>query len=110
MREVGRWTEANGEAIYGVSPGPDMRWEANIDMVTRRPEKDYLHIFDWPEDAGIFYQYPFYQYERGLKRVYLLADDTEVSLPVQEFRRAVRIEVPKDAPDPINSVLVIEYQ
>jgi len=110
LREVGRWTGVNGEAIYGVSPGPNMRWEANIEMVTRRPEKDYLHIFDWPEDGKIFYQHPFYQYERGLKKAYLLADGTGASLPVQEFRRAVTIEVPKDAPDPINSVVVLEYQ
>ena len=109
LEEVGRWTRANGEAIYGVSPGPDMRWEASIEMVTRRPDRDYLHVFDWPKDGAIFYQYPFYEFDRGLKKAYLLADESRAALAVREFRRAVRIEVPSDAPDPINSIVVIEY-
>jgi alpha-L-fucosidase len=110
LREVGRWTKSNGESVYGVSPGPDMRWEANIDMVTRRPDKDYLHVFDWPKDGQIFYQYPFYKFDRGLKKAYLLVDETRSPLAVQQFRRSVKIDVPSAAPDPINSVVVVEYE
>ena len=109
LKEVGSWTRANGEAIYGALPGPDMRWEENIEMVTRRPNKDYLHVFDWPEDGQIFYQYPFYEFERGLEKAYLLTDPTKRTLPVRHFRRAINIQVPQIAPDPINSVIVVEY-
>ena len=57
----------------------------------------------------IFYQYPFYKYDKGLKKAYLLAEGSEASLPTTEFRRAVTNEVPPTAPDPINSVVAVEY-
>jgi alpha-L-fucosidase len=110
LQEVGRWTKVNGEAVYGVLPGPDMRWEADIDMVTRRPAKDYLHVFSWPQDGRVFYQYPFYEFSRGLERAYLLSDESRAPLSVRKFRRAIEIEVPEQAPDPLNSVVVVEYR
>jgi hypothetical protein len=78
--------------------------------VTRRPERDYLHVFEWPKDGTIFYQYPFYEFDRGLKKAYLLADESRAPLAVKRFRRAVQIEVPPAAPDPVNSVVVVEYE
>jgi len=110
LGEVGRWTSANGEAIYGVAAGPDMRWEADIDMVTRRSDRDYLHVFKWPKNGKIFYQYPFYEFERGIKKAYVLRDRAQTPLPVERFRRAIQIEVPQEAPDPINSIIVVEYE
>jgi alpha-L-fucosidase len=110
LKDVGRWTKAHREAIYGVLPGPDMRWEADIALLTRRPGKDYLHVFDWPKDRKIFYQYPFYMYEQGLKKAYLLEDQARKPLPFKHFRRAIELTVPSAAPDPINSVIVVEYE
>lgn len=51
LEAVGRWLEANGEAIYGTEPGPiqgreDLRSTCKEGVV-------YLHIFEWPEDGQI---------------------------------------------------------
>lgn len=106
LREVGRWLKINGEVVYGAGPGPSMRWEEDVDMVTTRPGKYYLHIFKWPKDQKVFY----FDFRHRLKKTYLLADASRSSLPVDVYRRALMIHIPKEAPDRINSVVVAEYE
>ena len=45
LEAMGEWMEANGEAIYGTTPGPlqGIPWC----RTTQRPGEVYLHIFDW---------------------------------------------------------------
>jgi alpha-L-fucosidase len=106
LREVGRWLKVNGEAVYGANPGPSMRWEEDIDMMTTRPGTYYLHVFKWPKDRKLFY----FDFRHRLKKAYLLADASRTALPVDTYRRSLMIHLPKDAPDPINSVVAIEYE
>jgi len=106
LREVGRWLKVNGEAVYGVNPGPSMRWEEDIDMMTTRPGRYYLHVFKWPKDRKLFY----FDFRHRLKKAYLLADASRTALSVDAYRRSLMIHLPKDAPDPINSVVAIEYE
>jgi alpha-L-fucosidase len=106
LKEVGKWMGRNGESIYGAGAGPSMRWHEDIAMVTTRPGKLYLHIFDWPADRQIFYP----DFRHKLMRAYMLADADRVELPVKVYRRSLMVTVPERAPDPIDSVLVLEYQ
>ncbi len=106
LREVGAGLGRNGEAVYGVDGGPDMRWQEDIKMVTRRPGKLYLHVFDWPSDGKIFY----FDFRQRLKQAYLLADPERAPLKTDVYRRSVMIHTPRSAPDPINSIVVLETE
>lgn len=46
LRELGKWLEKNGEAIYGTRPGPlpPTDWG----YVVQKDRRIYLHILDWP--------------------------------------------------------------
>jgi hypothetical protein len=44
-----------------------------------------------------------------LKKAYLLADPEHRALAVDVYRRSLMIHVPAQAPDPINSVVVVQY-
>ena len=105
LRAVGQWLDVNGEAIYGAGAGPDMRWQEDIKMVTTKPGLMYLHVFDWPKDRKIFY----FDFRHRLKKAYLLADPEHRALVVDVYRRSLMIHVPPQAPDPINSIVVVQY-
>lgn len=46
LREVGRWLERNGEAVYGTEPIPYIK-PLSWGRVTEKADKVYLHVFDW---------------------------------------------------------------
>lgn len=48
LDSMGRWLRANGETIYGTQAGPvsPRSWG----VTTRRGDKIYVHIFDWPDE------------------------------------------------------------
>ena len=47
LAEIGKWMEVNGEAIHGTTAGPlqNVSWGCT----TQKPNKIFLHIFDWPQ-------------------------------------------------------------
>ena len=48
---IGKWMALNGEAIYGTipSPLPLQSWG----VTTRKGDKVYLHVFNWPKDGKL---------------------------------------------------------
>lgn len=106
LDEVGRWLRANGESIYGAGQADRyLRWDREVDVVTAKPGRYYLHVFRWPEDNRIF----LYDFRKHFKRAYLLADRNN-PLKADVYRRSVMVHVPTQAPDPIDSVTVVEYE
>lgn len=102
LAAIGEWMKVNSESIYGTTASPlgKLPWG----RCTAKPGKLYLHVFDWPEDGTL--QVP------GLKskvtNAYLLADETHRALAVKSKGRDRVITVPGEAPDKINSVVVLE--
>lgn len=102
LARIGRWMETNAEAIHGTSASPFGRLPWG--RATQKPGKLYLHVFDWPTGP---LQVPGLR--NRVQRAYLLADPGR-SLEVSSNPLGVWIAVPKQAPDPIASVVVLEIE
>lgn len=96
---MGDWLKVNGEAVYGTKPGPiqGLEWCRS----TAKPGKVYLHIFDWPPGGEIKLS--------GIQAssAYLLSDASRTSLPIKSQSGEVIIKGPAEAPEAINTVIVL---
>jgi alpha-L-fucosidase len=50
LREMGAWLAKNGEAIYGTSASPFLRYSFD-GRATVRGSRMYLHVFAWPAEG-----------------------------------------------------------
>lgn len=108
LDSIGQWMKINAVSIYGTqaSPFKSLSWG----RCTRKDENGknflYLHVFDWPASKQIVLN--------GLLNepisAYLLADPARKSLPVTRHEDALTIGLPEQAPDAINSVIVLEIK
>ncbi len=108
LAAIGKWMKVNGESIYGTqaSPFKELSWG----RCTRKTAGDrtilYLHVFDWPSAGKLVLSGMMNTPEKA----YLLADLQRMPLKTERDNDALVISLPKDAPDPINSVLVLELK
>ncbi len=102
LQAIGKWMESNHESIYGVGPSPFKR--LSFGRATSRPGRLYLHVFDWPKGGALVI--PGLASE--VRGAWLLADPTQRNLPIARITDDVAITVPKTAPDPINTVVVLD--
>jgi alpha-L-fucosidase len=107
LKELGKWLEINGESIYGTDAvhGPYHYWDG---VITGRPGKLYLHVLNWPADGYVFWNGFSVDYE--LKKAYFLADNSQEPIDAEVYRRTIRIPVSGEAPDPYNTVIVLEVK
>lgn len=108
LAKVGEWMKVNNECIYGTKASP-FKLEFKWGNITQKPGKLYLGIFNWP--TGDFYL-------EGLKtkvtKAYLLSDKQQKALPFNESydkdmdHHRLKIELPKQAPDKVVSVVVLD--
>jgi alpha-L-fucosidase len=109
LAEVGKWIKINGKAIRGTEASP---YKAEFDWggITTRGKKMYLGFIDWPKN-GEFYLDGL---KTIVKKVYLLSDTSRDELNfTQEFntplvQQRLKINLPRTAPDPNVSVVVVE--
>jgi len=102
LRAMGQWMKVNNESIYGTTASPLGRLPWG--RCTAKPGKLYLHVFDWPTNGKLTVP----NLTSEIKRAYLLADKKASNLAVsrQEDGQVV-ITVPAEAPDRINTVVVL---
>ena len=121
LQQIGNWLKINGDSIYGTGPTPfgaeagsfdpkkkdedgDPLWIPAWDWrCTTKPGKLFIHLFEWPHG----------KFEcNGLKahvtKVCLLADPKQSPLKFQQDGERLTVSLPSRAPDPIDSVLVLE--
>jgi len=101
LEAMGKWMKINSESIYGTTASPlgALPWG----RCTAKPGRLYLHVFDWPtngelEVSGI---------KNKVTKAYLLADKTKLAVLSNDEDKIV-ISVPENAPDEINTVIVLE--
>ena len=98
LQYIGRWMKTYNPAIYGstYSPLQDQAWG----QATRKGDKIYLHIYDWPPDGKLTVD-PF---PGRVKGVNLFNGET---LAYSQTGTELKINLPPDSPDPDVSVLEI---
>ena len=104
FKRVGEWMQNNNESIYGTTASPfteAMPWG----YVTRKGEKLYLHVFQWPEDQ----QLEIEGLRNTVNRAYMLGD-RETNLKVRRNNNRLMISLSSEPENNINSVAVLEIE
>jgi alpha-L-fucosidase len=99
LEAMGEWMVVNGESIYGTQPGPLQGIDGY--RTTQKDGKIYLHVFDWPEDGRLSLP------KLTATAAYLLSDPGQ-QLSVSHPGDQTVIQGPASAPDPIDTVVVLE--
>ncbi len=108
LRDIGRWMRVNGEAIYGTQASPfrALEWGRCTQKPVKGGSRLYLHVFDWPEDGRLIvpgiYNSP--------RQAYLLSDTNKSRLDLARNEDAILITLPAEAPDPIDTVVVLDIE
>ncbi|MEA3226214.1 MAG: alpha-L-fucosidase [Planctomycetota bacterium] len=103
LAAMGEWMKVNGESIQGTTASPlgEVPWG----RCTAKPGRLYLHVFDWPADGKLEVS----GIESNVKKAYLLAKK-RAKLRVTREGEKVVVVVPDKAPDPINTVVVLDIE
>ena len=100
LQGLARWMAVNGGAIHGSTASP---FTGLPFRVTSRPNRLNLFLMDWTAAVTL----------PGVRtppsRAYLLADAARTALDAMRTDLGVTITLPAAAPDPICSVVVVEF-
>jgi alpha-L-fucosidase len=101
LAAIGEWLKINKESIYGTtaSPFPYLSWG----RCTRKGQKLFLHVFDYPANGKL--AVPL---SNKISKAYLLSKPKKKLAVTTGNRRSV-ITLPAQAPDSINTVVVVEF-
>lgn len=121
LKEVGRWLDVNGEAIYGTGPTAFGAEDGAIDPTkvdakgkpifnaswdwrcTTKPGKLFIHIFKWPGAT-----FALANVTDKVTGAYFLADPKHTALTFNQKGSDLSVALPQTALDPIATVLVLE--
>ena len=101
LMAMGRWLKVNGDAIYGSHRTP-FNEALSYGYATEKPGKVFLEVTQWPQDGMI--TVPM---KNKIIKAYLLANPKH-TLRVTNNEKNLVIHLPKKAPDPIASVIVLK--
>lgn len=103
---IGKWMKVNGESIYGsqASPIGKPAWGRCTQKVHDGDATLYLQVFNWPEDGRLAVP----SVKNNVAGACLLATGDEVK--TEATAAGVVVQLPKDAPDPICSVVVLKLK
>jgi len=107
LREIGQWMEVNGDAIHGTQASPFRApaWgRCTLRTLDGGLTRLYLHVFEWPKDGRLVVS----DLLNEAKNAHLLSDTQKSALGVARDGDALIVKVPAQAPDPVNSVVVLD--
>jgi alpha-L-fucosidase len=107
LEVVGRWMDKYSESIYGTTASP-FRLLPFFGRVTQKSNKLYVHVFDWPKDGKLSLP--------GLKTLPVKAglvghpsEKVTAELGNHDGLEGLVLRLPKEATDPIDSVIVLDF-
>lgn len=103
LGKFGAWMRINGTAIYGTTASPFHKLPFD-GRCTRKGQTLYLHVFQWPESRALLVPA-----NGQVKRAWLLKEPGK-SLATHVTKDGLNITLPKDAPDPVASVVGLEFE
>ena len=108
LREIGQWMKTNSESIYATqaSPFKKLEWGRSTQKAIGGGTRLYLHVFNWPADGKLIVPGIF----NKAKLAYLVADSKKAALKVSRKEDSLVLEVPKQAPDPVDSVVILDVE
>jgi alpha-L-fucosidase len=106
---MGRWLSVNGESIYGSQAFDLVKNQHDWGKITSKQQADgstrlYLHVYNWP----LNHKLPVTGIKEKPVKAYLLSKP-DINLPFSSDGILTRLELPAYAPDPLVSVVVLEY-
>jgi alpha-L-fucosidase len=106
LAQVGNWLKVNKDAVYGAGPSP-FPYELPWGIITTKPGKVYLHIFEWPQKELILYGL-----KNKVRKAYMLAGRSKLKFAQREDKaldhNELTIQLPAAAPDKSDSVIELE--
>jgi alpha-L-fucosidase len=105
LRGIGHWVDRNRASIYQThaSPLPLQSWG----VTTMKDQLIYLHVFSWPTDGKLMVG----GIKSKVNKAYLLTDKAQKKLPLEFLNTAgITISLPLTAPDPVNTVIVLDMK
>lgn len=110
LEEMGKWLAVNGESIYN-SEAFDLRKDLHdwgritYKKTEAGKHRLYLHVLNWPISKALTLT--------GIRtrpsKVYALADKLQAGFSFEHREVVTRLHLPDKQPDPLISVLVVEY-
>jgi alpha-L-fucosidase len=102
LASIGQWLKVNGDSVYGTTASP-LKMQPPWGRITQKDDKLYLHVFIWPQDGQLVVPL-----QNKIKQAYLLADSNQAALSVTPSDHGTMISLPAQAPDSIDTVVVLE--
>jgi len=99
---MGEWMAVNSEAIYGTSQNP-WPYEFSWGRVTVKDGKLYLLFYEWPGEFRL------HGLRNKVTRAVVLADPGR-ELACTQSDAVLTIALPAEAPDPLVSVVAVEFE
>ncbi len=102
LKGIGNWMSDNSASIFNAHPsGLALQ---NWGVTTAGNNLVYLHIFEWPADGWL----QVGGLSGDITKARLLAGPSNSPLTVQAKGKDLYIKLPKQAPDTVNTVIVLE--
>jgi len=110
LLEMGKWLTVNGESIYGSQAYDLVKDQHDWGKITCKKHPDgrtslYLHVYNWP----LSHKLPVTGIKAKPEKAYLLADPQKTALNFSTAEVFTVLDLPVEAPDPLVSVVVLEY-